>query len=104
MTQPTAPIELLGTATALPTRRVDVGPVLTELAGVCDVVTDLEQVANASRDWWPLTMHWALHGAAPQHASAVVRPISTEQVSAVLAVCSANGIPVTAAGAANLLL
>ena len=44
-------------------------------------------VADASRDWWPLAMHWALAGQVPQRAAVVARPADTSQVSQVLALC-----------------
>ncbi|RPI05904.1 MAG: FAD-binding oxidoreductase, partial [Actinobacteria bacterium] len=42
-------------------------------------------------------MQWALEGAVPGLASAVATPHSAEEVGAVLAVCNADLIPVTAA-------
>lgn len=49
------------------------------------------------RDWWPLTLGWAIHdGKIPTRPTAVVRPINTEQVSAALRIANASAIPVTA--------
>ncbi len=61
------------------------------------VVTDVAEVAEASRDWWPLAMQWALDGEVPGLASVVVRPESADEVAAILAVCNADRVPVTAA-------
>ena len=61
------------------------------------VVTDVGEVAEASRDWWPLAMQWALEGEVPGLASVVARPTTADEVSAVLSVCNADRIPVTAA-------
>ncbi len=99
MTLPTAPIELTGTAAHLsqPTRQPD-DALITKLRDICETLTGETETAEASRDWWPLAMHWSLTGTVPQRAGAVCRPTTTEQVAAVLAACSAEGVPVTAAG------
>jgi alkyldihydroxyacetonephosphate synthase len=55
-------------------------------------------VANTSRDWWPLAMHWALRGEVLQRAAIVARPTTTDQVSAVVAACNDEGVPLTPAG------
>ncbi len=52
--------------------------------------------AEAGRDWWPLAIDWATTGAVPQRPAVVVRPHSTEEVSAVLAACNEASVPVTA--------
>jgi alkyldihydroxyacetonephosphate synthase len=57
-----------------------------------------DDIAGASRDWWPLGLRWALHGRAPALPSLIVRPSSTEEVAAVLAIANEHRIPVTAAG------
>lgn len=101
---PTAPIPLAGGAAEARSRRrgshVGVTPtVLAELRDVCAEVTDEPAVtAEASRDWWPLAMTWALRGEVPARAAAVARPRTPEEVAAVLAVCNRRGVPVTAAG------
>ncbi len=98
MTTPLSPIDLAGTAdrfdgqaAVLPDRFVD------RLGAVCDTVTDVAAAAEVSRDWWPLALHWALEGSVPRKAAMIARPTSTEQVSAVLAVCNDAGVPVTPA-------
>ena len=68
------------------------------LAGVCAVDHSPAATAEASRDWWPLTMHWALAGEVPRRAAVVARPVDTAQVSAVLQHCHAAHVPVTVAG------
>jgi alkyldihydroxyacetonephosphate synthase len=80
-------------------RRVVVGDAtLARLRDACAaVVTDVDEVAEASRDWWPLAMQWALEGEVPGLASVVARPESVEEVAAVLAVCNADLVPVTPA-------
>ena len=81
-------------------RRVTVGEAtLGRLRGVCaDVTTDVAEVGEASRDWWPLAMQWALDGEVPGLASVIARPRSADEVAAVLALCNADLVPVTAAG------
>jgi alkyldihydroxyacetonephosphate synthase len=60
-----------------------------------EVLTDDGARAEAGRDWWPLAIGWAAEGVVPQRPAVVVRPSSTEQVSAVLALCNGHSTPVT---------
>lgn len=53
--------------------------------------------AEASRDWWPLAMAWALDDEVGGLAAAVVRPADADQVAAVLRICHDARIPVTPA-------
>ncbi len=99
---PTAPIALNGggaSATArLATSTVEVpGSVIDRLSSICPVTTDEDVLGEASRDWWPQAMIWALEGQVAARAGAVVSPTRAEQVSDVLAVCNEAVIPVTAA-------
>ena len=73
--QPTSPIELTGTASRHATVTLPDG-FADALRGVCPVVTDIEAVADASRDWWPLGMRWALHGEVFARAAMVARPVN----------------------------
>ena len=101
MTQPTSPIELTGTESrlgeppALPAGFVD--RLHAACATVSDV-TDLAAAAQASRDWWPLGMHWALAGQVLQRAAVVARPADTAEVARVIALCNEAHVAVTAAG------
>lgn len=101
---PTPPIALAGgAAAAKPKRRGShVGltdQVLDQLRGVCaEVLDDPEVTGEASRDWWPLAMTWALQGQVPARAAAVARPGTPQEVAAVLEVCNRHDVPVTAAG------
>lgn len=98
MTRPTPPIELAGTdgrfgeVAPLPEGFVD------RLEAICETVTSVAELAEASRDWWPLALHWALAGQVPQRAAVLVRPTDTRQVAGVLAACDAAGVAVTPAG------
>ena len=80
--------------------RVAVGEALLErLRSACATVeTTAEARAEAGRDWWPITIRWALAGGVPALPGAVARPTSTAEVAAVLAICNEAGVPVTAAG------
>ena len=100
MIQPTPPIELTGTADRLspPGAVVVRDDVLQLLGAICETTVARADVAECSRDWWPLAMHWALAGQVTHVAAARCRPTSTEQVSAILALCNTNGVAVTAAG------
>jgi alkyldihydroxyacetonephosphate synthase len=98
MIEPTPPIELTGTR-ARWARSVAVPDVLIdELRGVTTVIVDEREVAERSRDWWPLAMHWSLAGEVPTRAAVAVRPSSVDEVAAVVRVCAANRVPLTAAG------
>ena len=100
---PTPPIELAGGAAGatarLGGRQVPVEDrSLRALRDVCAEVTDdPAETAEASRDWWPLAMTWAAAGEVPARAAVVARPTDVRQVADVLALCSAQGLPVTPA-------
>jgi len=107
---PTPPIALSGGPAAATSRRRGsrVGitdAVLRELRSVCAEVTDDPAViGEASRDWWPLAMTWALRGEVASRAAAVARPTTAQEVADVLAACNRWGVPVTpAAGRSGVL-
>src|SRR5712691_4834508 len=71
---------------------------LERLRGACAMVSvDPATLAEASRDWWPLAMVWALDGQVGARAAAVARPSSADEVAAVLRVCDEARVPVTPA-------
>ena len=89
-----------GTPTGrLATPRVEVPDVVLErLRGVCaTVTTDPATLGEASRDWWPLGMVWALEDQVPALAAVLVGPSSVAEVADVLAVCHDARVPVTPA-------
>jgi alkyldihydroxyacetonephosphate synthase len=101
--EPTPPIAF-GTPPAdvrprLPATAVPVDEdLLTSLRSVCaDVTVEPAAVAEASRDWWPLAMIWALDGEVPARAAAVARPTSAGEVAALLRLCNEARVPVTPA-------
>jgi alkyldihydroxyacetonephosphate synthase len=99
MTRPTPPIELTGHGDHLPGRVADLPAGFVEhLATLCPVTADPVDAAEASRDWWPLALHWSLAGNVARAAAVVARPTSAEQVAAVLAAADTARVPVTAAG------
>lgn len=99
MTVPTPPIELLGHASRFGDGPVEVtDDLLRALAEICEVVDDTVAVAEASRDWWPLALHWALAGQVPRAAEVIVRPRSTDEVAAVARACNIARVPLTVAG------
>jgi alkyldihydroxyacetonephosphate synthase len=101
---PTRPIALAGEAEAVrargTTRAVEVPDAVVEsLRAACaEVATDAATTTEASRDWWPLAMSWALEGQVGGLAAVVARPGAVEEVAAVLAIADRHRIPVTAAG------
>lgn len=80
--------------------RAQVPPgMIDRLESACaSVSTDAAALAEASRDWWPLAMCWATTGEVAALADILCRPESAAEVAAVLAVCDAATVPVTAAG------
>jgi alkyldihydroxyacetonephosphate synthase len=98
---PTPPIALApgDVADHLTSKRIEIDDALrTRLASTGAEVDDTPAViAEASRDWWPLAMIWALDAQVGARASAVVRPHDTAQVQDVLRVCNDARVPVTAA-------
>lgn len=83
----------------LPVVRVEVDAALEDrLASTGATVTRApETVGEASRDWWPLAMIWALENQVAARAALVARPTATDQVSAILRYCDEARVPVTAA-------
>src|SRR6516165_6036659 len=100
---PTPPIAF-GGATASVRARFESAAVavddrtINELKQVCDrVELDDGDRVQAGRDWWPLTIGWALSDEVPARPAAVVMPSTAAEVAAVLACCADLRIPVTAA-------
>ena len=81
-------------------RHVSVHPTIVDrLRGACaEVLTDTPSCAEASRDWWPLAMAWALDDEVGGLASVVARPHSADEVSAIVRIANDAVVPVTAAG------
>ncbi len=99
MTKPTPPIELTGTKDHLPGRPVELTEQFVEiLRSLAPIEMKPRPTADASRDWWPLTMHWALGGEVPRRAGVVVRPTLVREVGMVVAHCNSFGVPLTVAG------
>ena len=72
---------------------------LERLSSACAVVDVApESLAASGRDWWPISLRWALSGAVPARPGVIARPAGTAEVAAVLGCCNEAGIPVTAAG------
>ncbi len=99
LTRPTPPIELTGTAGHLAGRGVTIPDHFVEsLAEICPTDTSVAGTAEVSRDWWPLTMHWALAGEVPRRAAVVAAPRTTAEVSAIASLCNDARVPLTVAG------
>ncbi len=98
-TSPTPPIELNGHASHFRGEGIDLDDdFVAAVSAICEVVTDDDAVAEASRDWWPLALHWSIDGQVPQLADLVVRPSTTEQVAGVARACNIARVPLTVAG------
>ena len=77
----------------------DASALVPALRDTCaDVRVDEASITAASRDWWPLALHWALAGDVAAPASVLCRPADATEVAAVVRCCHAAGMPVTAAG------
>src|SRR6478752_2347699 len=77
----------------------DASALVPPLRNACtDVRVDEASITEASRDWWPLALHWALAGDVAAPASVVCRPADAAEVAAVVRCCHDAGVPVTAAG------
>jgi len=98
MIEPTSPIELTGTAARWSGAVHVPSSVIDELRAVTTILDDEWEVAERSRDWWPLALHWSLAGEVAQRATAVARPSTTSEVAEVVSVCNRNDIPLTVAG------
>ena len=97
-TRPTAPIELTGTGAHLDSPTVvPSAQAIAELTAACPSSTVIGERAEASRDWWPLAMHWALAGDVPKVAAIVCSPTTTGEVAAVVRVCQQHRLPLTPA-------
>jgi alkyldihydroxyacetonephosphate synthase len=102
--RPTPPIQLGGDGAASTTAHL-VSPtiglnaeLIRDLEATGALVTvDPATLSESSRDWWPLAMTWAADNQVAALAAAVVQPTTVEQVSAILRLCNASGIPVTPA-------
>ena len=105
-TSPTPPIELLGNGTRLGGAGIEVPEeAVAALASICETVEAseasldaIDPVAEASRDWWPLGLHWALAGQVPRVADVVVRPTTTDEVVRVVQICNHARLPLTVTG------
>ncbi|HEY1740116.1 MAG TPA: FAD-binding oxidoreductase [Acidimicrobiia bacterium] len=98
---PTPPIAFLHAHAVddhIVTARIELDEAFVErLRGACaDVDNDPARIGEASRDWWPLAMHWALGDEVGVRASVVARPGSDGEVVDILRVCNEARLPVTA--------
>ncbi len=101
--EPTPPIALGADASEVRARlgaahvAVD-DELLGRLRSACDDVSvEVDVRTEASRDWWPLAMIWALDGEVPGLAAAVATPTDAAQVAAVIQICDEVRVPVTTA-------
>ncbi len=98
---PTPPIAFAGVGAVgdhVTAQRVELDDAfVTSLRSVCAVVDDDAAVLReASRDWWPLAMHWARADEVGMRAAILARPSTEAEVAAVLRISNETRIPVTA--------
>lgn len=97
MTRPTPPNEFRSLSAEVP------APIARELlealmsAGIAVDVTSAER-AEHSRDWWPRLIALTSRGEVERWPGAVVRPLTTREVSETLRLSSAHRVAVTAQG------
>ncbi|MDA0370413.1 MAG: FAD-binding oxidoreductase [Actinomycetota bacterium] len=72
--------------------------VVSELSAICATSTEVDDRVQASRDWWPLTMRWALRGEVPAICTVVCRPNSTDDVARIASICHRERVPLTPVG------
>ena len=101
--RPTPPIGFGGTTGEVTARlRAEVvavpEEVLGHLANACPTTVDAVELAESSRDWWPLGMQWALDEQVAALASVVAKPTNETEIADVLRICNEAVIPVTATG------
>ena len=100
---PTPPIAFAGGAANVRGRiegaHVEVDDRLRErlAATGADISVSPAEISEASRDWWPLAMIWALDDQVAARAAVIVRPHTADEVAAVLRLCNEARVPVTAA-------
>jgi alkyldihydroxyacetonephosphate synthase len=75
---------------------------LDELGVSYDV--SLDERAEHGRDWWPLSIPEVAAGRVPVWPGIVVKPTTTDQVSAVLKIAARHATPVTAQGGRSSVL
>jgi len=101
MTHATDPIEFVGLTSPIQERFTETSAtslspdLIAQLAAICAVSTEDQDLADHGRDWWPLAMHWAMQGKTPRKPHAVCRPTSTEHVVSIVTLCNENRIPLT---------
>ena len=71
--------------------------VAARLAAICPIDATDAGRSEHGRDWWPLTLRWALDGEVPALPAVVAQPSTAAEVAAVLAVCFEARVPVTPA-------
>ncbi|NNN22337.1 MAG: FAD-binding oxidoreductase [Acidimicrobiales bacterium] len=64
------------------------------LSGV-EIITDKAALSEAGRDWWPISLQWAINGMTTASPLVILKPTETKQVSSILKICNDNAIPVT---------
>lgn len=96
------PTEISLKSTILESKFSDQQPIAIKdsvLSEIKDCVSNLylDQVSreNASRDWWPISLKWALDGMVPQLPYAVAVVKTKEEICEVLKICNKHMVPVT---------
>ena len=70
--------------------------VLARLQNVCGSVSTVStELAEASRDWWPMAMHWARANQVGALGAAIATPTTIEEIPSILRICNDARIPVT---------
>src|SRR3954452_20957815 len=86
-------------ATRILAARVEVSDAIVDALRATGAAVELsaDALAEHGRDWWPLSIGWAVHDAAlAARPAVVVTPQHVEQVADVLRLAQRHTIPVTA--------
>lgn len=99
-----SPLEPIEFGSSTPSERLPVAPreldadAVAAFSAGCAIDTDVAARDQHGRDWWPLAMHWALHGMTPARPVLVARPRDTGEVVHVVRTAAAHGLAVVAGG------
>lgn len=70
---------------------------IARLEAVTTILRGADDLDEAGRDWWPLTLGWSLAGEVPARPGVIARPADATQVADVARICNEAQVPLTPA-------